>query len=415
MKRFGWLALLAVVAVLVATASVDMAAQSSTTPSKSTWTGKTPWGDPDIIGQWRGFGGVPFERPARYQGREFLTDAEVAAILKAQEVVNERTRRGENYEFFFRAQANLNEIFHYDEKIAPISRRTSQIIDPPDGRLPPLTPQVIKLWEERENATHGRGEADHWTDRAASERCIVTAAQLIPFGRVGYWGLGEPPKPRPIEGIGSVDDASLGLEGGGIENREDTSHSRGEVDRPTMRIFQSPGFVAMQELEPNGLWQEVNRIIPLDGRKPFGPNVRQIGGVSRGRWEGNTLVVETTNFLEPDPTFQTYGIRRYPGTMETLKIVERYTRIDANRMERRYTIEDPEVYTRPYTVMDEFTLHDDFVVGPALCHENNKDTSAQLAAARNDEANALDVVAEYSIARQQRLREVKEELANRKR
>jgi hypothetical protein len=214
-----------------------------------------------------------------------------------------------------------------------------------------------------------------------------------------------------VKGLGSVEDASVGLEGGGISNRDDTDGAEGANDRPTVQILQSPGFVSLVGIQPNGLNGEVLRIVPTTPRPKKGPQVEQYLGVSRGHWDGNTLVIETTNFFDAEPNFATYGIRRYPGTGKTLKVTERWTRIDANHIENRYTIEDPEVYTRPYTVLADYELNNKFVWTPGLCHENNKDTSAQMAAARSDEANALDVVAEYVVVRQQRLEEVKAALA----
>ena len=156
---------------------------------------------------------------------------------------------------------------------------------------------------------------------------------------------------------------------------------------------------------------EEHRIVPLAGHPALGPSVRQYLGDRRGHWEADTLVVETTNLNYPDPMMTTYGSTIYPGTGETLRVVERYTRLDADHLEYRYTIDDPGTYTRPYTALQEFTREDSFVVAPGLCHENNKDLAQQLAAARADEAAALDFGAEYSGVRLQRLEEVKAELA----
>ena len=109
----------------------------------------------------------------------------------------------------------------------------------------------------------------------------------------------------------------------------------------------------------------------------------------------------------------TYGASIYPGTRETLRIAERYKLVDADHLEYRYTVDDPQTYTRPYTVLQEFTRDDNHIQGPDLCHENNKDLSAQLAAARADEAAAQDFGAEYAAARAQRLEEVRAELTAR--
>ena len=411
MNKYRSFVLFSAVAVVVVAASVSVtgqaprAAAGTAAQTKASTPPRTAWGDPDLIGTWQGFTGVPLERPAKFGGREFLTDAEVAAKKKAQEEINARTAAGNSYEILFRAQANYNNIFFYDEKLAPISRRTSQIIDPPNGRLPLLTPEAVKRWEATEATSHGRGEADSYIDRAPHERCI----NRLELGRVSYWGLGEPAVDRPVKGIG-VDDAKLGLEGGAGGTRDDTERSPGESGRPTRRILQAPGFVAVVS-EGGGGGAELYRIVPLDGRPALGPTVRQFLGDARGHWDGDTLVIETANLNDPEPMMATYGLTRYPGTGETLRISERYTRIDADHMEYRYTIDDPETYSRPYTVLQELTRNDNFVVAPGLCHENNKDTGAQLAAARADEAAALDYGAEFSRARVQRLEEVKAEVA----
>ena len=407
MMKFRGLVLFGAVAAVVAVASVPLAGQApraaaSTAATKPSTPPRTAWGDPDLNGLWRGFTGVPLERPNAFAGREFLTDAEVAAKQKSNEQRQALAAKGLTYEFQFRAQANVPGIFSYSPVLARIARRTSQIIDPPNGRLPPLTPEALKRWEATEATSHGRGEADSYIDRRPEERCI----NQLNLGKVSYWGLGDPPVERPVKGIG-VNDARVGLEGGGAagENRDDASGTPGsEEGRPTRQILQVPGFVAV-------VTGPVYRIIPLDGRPALGPTVRQYVGDARGHWEGNTLVVETTNLNDAEPMMATYGIARYPGTGETLRVIERYTRVDADNMEYRYTIDDPETYTRPYTVFEELTRNDGFAVEPSLCHENNKDTGAQLAAARADEAAALDFGAEYSRVRLQRLEEVKAEVA----
>ena len=396
--------------VMVAVASVSVAGQAPRAAAKpaapttsSTVVLRTAWGDPDLQGLWQGLTGVPLERPNRFQGREFLTDAELAAKKKAQEEAAADMLAGKSYEIQFRAQANLNNIFHYEPDLAPFSRQTSLIIDPPNGRLPLLTPEAIKQWEAREALSHGRGEADHYIDRALSERCI----DILELGRVNYWGLGDPLVPRPVKGLGGVEDEVIGLEGAaGTAGRDDTGRAQGQADRPTRRILQTPGYVAIVEARAGRY-----RIIPVDGRRTFGPAVRQFLGSARGHWDGNTLVIETTNFNNPDPMMETYGLRKYPGTRETLRVIERYTRVDADNLDYRYTIDDRAVYAQPYTVRLEFTREDEFVEEPYLCHENNKDTAAQLAAARADEAAALDFGTEFSVVRLQRLEEVKADVA----
>jgi hypothetical protein len=111
-----------------------------------------------------------------------------------------------------------------------------------------------------------------------------------------------------------------------------------------------------------------------------------------------------------------YGNSTYPGSRETLTVIERFTLKDADHLEYRYTVSDPETYSRPYTVREEYERDDSFVVVPEICHENNKDLGAQLAAGRADEANAQDAGLEFSLVRMQRLAETKAavEAANKK-
>ena len=403
------------VAAVVAVASVAMAGQapraaaSPAATTKPSTPPRTAWGDPDLNGLWQGFAGVPLERPNKFAGREFLTDTEVAAMMKAREENNARKLAGNSYEFAFRAQANFNNIFAYSPNLGPISRRTAQIIDPPNGRLPPLTPEALKRWEAREAMSHGRGENDSYVDRTLGERCI----EVLDLGRVGYWGLGDPAVDRPVKGVGGVDDANY--QGAVSTVRTDTvggganAPADSEEGRPTRRIVQSPGFVAVFTGANGGGGGEAYRIIPLAGHPALGPTVRQFLGDARGHWDGNTLVVETTNLNYPDPMMNAHGYNIYPGTGETLRVIERYTRVDADHLEYRYTIDDPAIYTRPYTVLQEFTREDSFAMAPGLCHENNKDIGPMLGSGRADEAAALDIGAEYSAVRLQRLEEVKAE------
>ena len=384
---------------LVALGSVPVRGQAGTSASstKQPTSPRTPWGDPDLRGIWRGYTRVPMERPLDVNGREFLTDAEIAAKRKAQAALQERKRTGDSYEFAFRSQANYNNIFAYEEELGPIARRTSEIVDPPDGRLPSLTAAGLRRWEGIEAMTHGRGEADSYIDRSLGERCINT----FNLGRVDNWGLGSSTQPGP-----RTETVVVGADPAGFRESDSA--------RPTRWIFQVPGYVAVvssfaESVSNDG--PEEYRIFPLDGRAPLPSTIRQFMGDSRAHWEGDTLVIATANFNDPDPMMTTYGSSRYPGTRDTLRVVERYTRVDADNLEYRYTIEDPETYSRPYTGLQELARDDTHVPVPALCHENNKDLSMQLSAARADEAANADFGAESARLRQERLAEVKAEMA----
>ena len=146
----------------------------------------------------------------------------------------------------------------------------------------------------------------------------------------------------------------------------------------------------------------------------MGPKIRQYTGDSRGHWEGNTLVVEITNINDQQDggrfiPSQTTAV--YPGSGETLRVTERYTRVDADTIEYRYTINDPETFTRPFTVLREWTRDDGFALAPGMCHENNEGLAGILAAARADEAWAVAYAEAEAVNRQRRLEEMKAEWA----
>jgi hypothetical protein len=147
------------------------------------------WGDPDLQGIWRDLTPVPLERPNAFAGREFLTDAEVAARerqaeeRRAHALAGTAERQGDGRLPLY------NAVFWFSEDRIRISRRTSAIVDPPDGRVPPWTPEQVKLWEAREIATRGRSEADSWEDRSFEERCIY----VVSAGKVGNFRRREAP------------------------------------------------------------------------------------------------------------------------------------------------------------------------------------------------------------------------------
>jgi hypothetical protein len=392
----GFGALVAVVAV----AWVPLAGQAPRTaesPATATTLPRTAWGAPNLQGFWSPAEvELPLERPKEFAGREFLTDAEVAA---KQAEVNARAASklaGTSVEHGFRAQENYNAIFSY-QPAGTVSRRTGAIIDPPDGRLPRWTPQQVKRYEALEAVTRGRGEGDSYEDRSLNERCIP----VVSPARVPSWGLGARVTDEVLAAHSDVD--------------VDMVNGRSTVIADVGRILQTPGYVAMVMSFAGQADEARYRIIPVDGRPALGPKIRQYMGDARGRWEGNTLVVETTNINDQQtnagrflPTYEQY---LYPGSGETLRVIERFTLIDANTIEYRYTIEDPEVYTRPYTALLTFRRNDKHVPNPPLCHEGNKDIAMIMANSRSDEPNAVEYSAESARNRQQRLNELKAEWA----
>ncbi len=327
------------------------------------WTApKTAWGDPDLQGKWAMANTeTPMERPKEFGNREFLTEQELAAklsapkapaasaeeadpafpdIKKAAAKTHERGIRGEEYNRFW--------VDSGPEPLAPWNR-TSLVIDPPDGRLPPLTLEAVKRLEAREAARQRRGEADGWEDRNLSERCLLGA--FVRFS------------------------------GGG---------------KDTLKQFiQTPSYIAIIVYTLNA---NDPIIVPLDRRPLPASNVRRWLGVSRGHWEGSTLVVETTRLNSQQdggpvmPSRSPYGMPSgsHLGPGDTVRLIERFTRVSPDMIEYRYTVEDPKTYVMPYTVVRPLTTQPANLLMPEnACHEGNYGIVGQLSAGRVDEAYAL--------------------------
>jgi hypothetical protein len=357
--------------------SASPAAQGQTPTGATTkWTvGRTAWGDPDLQGKWAvADTGTPMERPKELGNREFLTDQEVKARIAAlrtqpppddenAQIVrkgapeHEKGIRGEEY----------NRFWVDSPKIIVPWKRTSLVIDPPDGRIPPLTPEAIKRLEDREAARRGRGEADGWEDRNLSERCLLTA--FVRF-----------------------------------------QTSSGAV-LSVRQIVQAPGYVA---IIVGTLNSNDPIIVPLDGRPR--PSIRAWLGIPRGHWEGNTLVVETTQITGKQdggpimPSRLPYSMPggSHLGPGDTVRLVERFTRTGADMVEYRYTIDDPRTYVSSYTVLLPLTKQpDDFLMPENGCHEGNYGIVGQLSAGRADEAYALTAAQAEATLRQPLLQDMK--------
>jgi hypothetical protein len=314
------------------------------------------------------------ERPKELGNREFLTDQEVKARIAAlrtqpppddenAQIVrkgapeHEKGIRGEEY----------NRFWVDSPKIIVPWKRTSLVIDPPDGRIPPLTPEAIKRLEDREAARRGRGEADGWEDRNLSERCLLTA--FVRF-----------------------------------------QTSSGAV-LSVRQIVQAPGYVA---IIVGTLNSNDPIIVPLDGRPR--PSIRAWLGIPRGHWEGNTLVVETTQITGKQdggpimPSRLPYSMPggSHLGPGDTVRLVERFTRTGADMVEYRYTIDDPRTYVSSYTVLLPLTKQpDDFLMPENGCHEGNYGIVGQLSAGRADEAYALTAAQAEATLRQPLLQDMK--------
>lgn len=379
--------LFGVLLALVAVAPAPILGQAPPVAAGDWTQPRTAWGDPDLQGLWRSLHRVPFERPPQYEGREFLTDAEVAEQVRRGEQRNVLRLAGKQADaclYGYRPDPNYNSALGYSAEPIRVSKRTSAIIDPPTGRLPAWTPEQVERYEAREAATLGRGETDWTVDRPAQERCLP----IIRIAALGFWGMALGGQSFRAPGAADTLNLGAGLSGpGGIGAK---------------RILQAPGYVVITHEE-----QGDYEMIRLDG-PALAPKYRQWLGDGRGHWEGTTLVVETANIKYPYPTIPNYGLV-YPGNGETLRLTERFTLLGPDTIEYRYTIDDPAVYTQPYTVLHELTRDEQYKVSVPICREGHDAMPSLLAGARADEETALENAAETRRLREPRLTELKKD------
>ena len=359
---------LTVVIALLKLASVFGAGQAPTNaglPAATADNGaafKTTWGESDLQGIWTYEYQIPLQRPEKYAGKEFFTDAEIAELDKqraAQENRDYRPPRGSEADVTGAYSAVFLTIKH-------TGRRTSLIVDPPDGKIPPLTPEAQK-----------RAAADREFRLAllqATETC-KNREQGCAGGKYG------PPSPRRTEVPPSYLTVAI--------NRADNPEDRSLGERCLMaglpdfgtafggsfrRIVQSPESVAI--FFDVGQGQGFPRNIPITTSPHLPSNIRQRFGDSRGHWEGNTLVVDVTNFSAKS---------NYQGSRENLHLVERWTRTGPNTLDYVVTIDDPTTWTRPWTVKQEMARQSDEanrIYYEPRCHEGNYGLPGLLAGAR---------------------------------
>ena len=366
LKALGVAAVLIAVVLLLrfARAPVDARAEGGAL--------KTPWGEPDLQGIWTRDSDEPLQRPARYKDRAFLTDEERTELnKKIAEIVGreaDESRRSRGTEQDVGGAYNAAVFTSHLQ----VGRRTSMIVDPSDGRIPPLTPQEQKKRSElREYAL-------------ALLQATAECKDRLPACAGGKYG---PPSPRRAEPPPYyLMDAPIGS-GGGAISRSDGPEDRGHSERcmsaalPDFggfrRIVQSRKQVAIfYDVGQGQGWQ---RVIPITTTSHVPPGVRLWWGDSRGRWEGKTLVVDVTNF-SPKSNFQ--------GAHENLHLVERWTRLDAGTLQYTVTIADPTVWTKPWTVTLDLKKQSDEanrIYSEPRCHEGNYGMTALLAGARSTE------------------------------
>lgn len=303
--------------------------------AQKNWTPpRTADGQPDMQGYWTNATFTPLERPKELGTKEFYTEAEAAAVEK-QRLRQENSQSPDDVHYD-------NVIWQGESYQKTVSnRRTSLIFDPPDGRIPPLSEEGKKLAAAKAAAARRREAAESAQDRTLAERCIA-------------WGNEGPPM------LGSTYNANL-------------------------QIVQPPNSFVIHHEIIHGV-----RDVPLDGSPHLPPGIRQLGGDSRGHWEGDTLVIDTTNFNDET------NFRGPPSTTRqdifsdhNLHVVERFTMTGPDTIVYRFTVEDPTVWTKPWSgemVMRRFP-------GPIFeyaCHEGNYGLKNILAGARAAEKAAAE-------------------------
>lgn len=302
--------------------------------SKTVWTPpKTADGQPDIEGIWTNATLTPLERPQELGDKKFFTEAEAAAFEKRTvQARNADTRNADPVADF---KAYNEAWFDWGNKISK-TRQTSLIVDPADGRVPPYTPEA-----QRRIAANAR---------ALQERCERTVCPPSNSGAIPA----DAPEDRPLMERCIVWDTS------------------GPPMLPTAynnnyRFVQTPGYVTI-----NIEMIHDYRVIPLDGRPHLPPNIRQLLGDSRGRWEGNTLVVDVTNFTDKTA---------FRNSTDKLHVVERFTRTDPNTLMYEFTVDDPATFVRPWSGSIPMSK----TPGPLYeyaCHEGNTGMTGILSGAR---------------------------------
>ena len=275
---------------------------------------RTSWGAPDLQGVWSYATLTPLQRPSSLEDREFYTPEE-AATRDTAVTLDSPPRAGD--------VGSYNALW-FDRGRVLTDRRTALIVDPPDGRLPTRSDAETRIAAAREyRSAHS---ADSWLDRSNWDRCIT------------YHGV------PPIS----------------------TGYNN------TYQIFQTADYVAI-------LVENIHdvRIIPIDGPPQLTDDVRQWNGDSRGHWEGDTLVVETTNYSDQTQL-------RFPSSRHT-RAVERFRRVSEGMIDYQFTIEDPSVYTGPWTAVRPMPRLDGYVVYEYACHEGNYAMFNILGSARVEE------------------------------
>jgi hypothetical protein len=355
--------LLIVVGAVVVVAALAAIVRPWSTASAEGDVPRTTWGEPDLQGIWTNEFDTPLQRSARYGTREFFTDEERAALDEERLQLLGRDRRVERGTELDVAGA-YNSVFMSMKRTG---RRTSLIVDPPDGRVPGQTP------EAQQRAAEDRAF------RLALLQATATCKGNSPACAGGTYVATA--SPRRDEALARYNTGRMnrhyGPEDGSLSDRclSGTIPEFGTAYGGSFRrIVQTPGGISI--FYDVGQGQGFQRSIAMHGGPHLPASVRQWHGDSRGRWEGDTLVVDVTNFSLKTDFF---------GSRENLHLVERWTRTGPDTLEYRVTIEDPTVWTRPWTVVEEFTRQNEKenrIYYEPRCHEGNYGFPSLLLSAR---------------------------------
>ncbi|MDP7480559.1 MAG: hypothetical protein QGI10_14950 [Vicinamibacterales bacterium] len=315
---------------LIAIVTLALAATSATAQSAP----KTGWGDPDLQGIWTSSGATPFERPTAQAGRETLTDEEVASIrastaARDEELANRAAQRTE-------AGGNVGAYNNFWMDRGQRTNRTSMVVDPPDGRLPPKTAAGEYASKTRLKSPGGAERGDTWEDRHIWERCVTRG------------GMPNAMFPRSYNN--------------------------------NMQVFQTPDHVVM-------LIEQVHevRVVALDGRDHPSDKIGQWNGISTGHFEGDTLVVVTSNLESRVSALQPWSLfDSSEGSGENITLIERFTRTGPDSLEYEVEVFDPQMYTQSWTVAYPFWSLNDLMYEYA-CHEGNEGMIGMLAGRRAED------------------------------
>jgi hypothetical protein len=332
------------VGILALCAIAAAQAVGQTQAAATNWTPpKTAWGEPDLQGVWTSDDsiGVPFERPRRYGNRKLQTDEEYAARKKENDLLSSSVQAGTIPDAGYWVQHEGVDAKPYSSNWTEYARRTSRqtslIVDPEDGQFPPLTPQAANLRAASIVASRKRPRPDSWENLSIYARCITRGVlgSMLPV-----------------------------IYGNGTD------------------ILQSPGLVVVR-------YEMIHetRIIPIDPpghpRPHLPAGIRTYMGDPRGHWDGDTLVVETTNFIGdrvgigPDGAGVRYS--------EDLRLVERFTRTSQSAIQYEATVNDPKTFTAAWTVTFPITHESGYQIFEYACHEGNYSMVNMLSAARAEE------------------------------